>query len=380
MAEAAPQHLALPSGLLELCVLLGAPRDSLRGPEQVAQRRGLPNPSALEPEVLSVFVPPFISKEDGQTAGTSCGTLGRTKRRSFRKKREKPRADPGQGPPGPRETDTEDVSVPDGVDLLALPQLCFPGGLCVAWEPQEDHVHFLVLTDVCGNRTYAAVAQYYRPLHDEHCFYSGKPPWESRLSVGAAGCFVPFAVLLTHLKLCKDFEVDNHIKDFAAKVSLIPSPPPGPLHLIFNLKPLQVVFPSRADPESPVVDLDLHLPLLCFRPEKVLQILACLLTEQRLVFFSASWALLTLVAECFLAYLHPLRWQHTLVPILSGQMLDFLMAPTAFLMGCHLSHLEEVSKEADGLVLINIDSGSVTCSGSDVPDVPLLAAQTFIQR
>lgn len=38
------------------------------------------------------------------------------------------------------------------------------------------------------------------------------------------------------------------------------------------MKPLQVVFPSRADPESPVIDLDLHLPLLCFRPEKVLQV------------------------------------------------------------------------------------------------------------
>ena len=40
------------------------------------------------------------------------------------------------------------------------------------------------------------------------------------------------------------------------------------------MKPLQVVFPSRADPESPVIDLDLHLPLLCFRPEKVLQVRA----------------------------------------------------------------------------------------------------------
>lgn len=74
------------------------------------------------------------------------------------------------------------------------------------------------------------------------------------------------------------------------------------------------------------------------------QILACLLTEQRVVFFSSSWALLTLVAECFMAYLHPLQWQHTFVPILSGQMLDFLMAPTSFLMGCHLDHFEEVSK------------------------------------
>ncbi|XP_036293380.1 DENN domain-containing protein 3 isoform X2 [Pipistrellus kuhlii] len=398
MAEAAPQPLALPSGLLELCVLLGAPRDSLRGPELVAQKGGVPSP-ALEPEVLSVFAPPFVSKEDGQTASAGAGgTLGKAKRRSFRKKRERPRADPGKGPAGPREPDPEDVSVPDGVDLLALPQLCFPGGLCVASEPKEDSVHFLVLTDVCGNRTYGAVAQYYRPLHDEHCFYSGKPHWEaSGLSVGGGG-FVPFAVcvisrfpyynalrdclscLLMHLKLCKDFEVENHIKDFAAKLSLIPSPPPGPLHLVFTMKPLQVVFPSRADPESPVIDLDLHLPLLCFQPEKVLQILTCLLTEQRLVFFSASWALLPLVAECFLAYLHPLRWQHTLVPILPGQMLDFLMAPTAFLMGCHLRHFEEVSKEAEGLVLINIDSGSVTCSGCEVPDLPLLAAQTFVQR
>jgi hypothetical protein len=39
------------------------------------------------------------------------------------------------------------------------------GGVCVASEPKEDCVHFLVLTDVCGNRTYGVVAQYYRPLH-----------------------------------------------------------------------------------------------------------------------------------------------------------------------------------------------------------------------
>lgn len=39
------------------------------------------------------------------------------------------------------------------------------GGVCVASEPKEDYIHFLVLTDVCGNRTYGVVAQYYRPLH-----------------------------------------------------------------------------------------------------------------------------------------------------------------------------------------------------------------------
>uniref|UniRef100_A0A8D0V6S0 DENN domain containing 3 n=1 Tax=Sus scrofa TaxID=9823 RepID=A0A8D0V6S0_PIG len=288
MAEAAPQHLELPWGLLELCALLGPPRDSLRGPEQGAQKQGAKSPPSLAPEVLSVFVPPFVSKEDSAAAaaaGASSGTLGKAKRRSFRRKRDRPRAEPGRGPRG---AEPEDASIPDGVDLLALPQLCFPGGVRVASEPEEDRVHFLVLTDVCGNRTHGVVAQYYRPLHDKHCFYNGKTQWEaSGPSGGAAGCFVPFAVcvvsrfpyynalkdclscLLTHLKLCKDFEVDNHIKDFAAKLSLIPSPPPGPLHL-----------------------------------------------------------------------------------------------------------------EADGLILINIDTGSITSSNSedaDVPDIPLLAAQTFIQ-
>uniref|UniRef100_A0A8D1MPZ3 DENN domain containing 3 n=1 Tax=Sus scrofa TaxID=9823 RepID=A0A8D1MPZ3_PIG len=288
MAEAAPQHLELPWGLLELCALLGPPRDSLRGPEQGAQKKGAKSPPSLAPEVLSVFVPPFVSKEDSAAAaaaGASSGTLGKAKRRSFRRKRDRPRAEPGRGPRG---AEPEDTGIPDGVDLLALPQLCFPGGVRVASEPEEDRVHFLVLTDVCGNRTHGVVAQYYRPLHDKHCFYNGKTQWEaSGPSGGAAGCFVPFAVcvvsrfpyynalkdclscLLTHLKLCKDFEVDNHIKDFAAKLSLIPSPPPGPLHL-----------------------------------------------------------------------------------------------------------------EADGLILINIDTGSITSSNSedaDVPDIPLLAAQTFIQ-
>lgn len=45
--------------------------------------------------------------------------------------------------------------------LSALPV----GGVCVTSEPKEDYIHFLVLTDVCGNRTYGVVAQYYRPLH-----------------------------------------------------------------------------------------------------------------------------------------------------------------------------------------------------------------------
>lgn len=38
------------------------------------------------------------------------------------------------------------------------------GGLYVTSELKEDHIHFLVFTDVCGNRTYGVVAQYYQSM------------------------------------------------------------------------------------------------------------------------------------------------------------------------------------------------------------------------
>lgn len=40
----------------------------------------------------------------------------------------------------------------------------------------------------------------------------------------------------------------------------------------FSLRPLQVVLPSREDQDSPIIDINLHLPLLCFTPTTLLQV------------------------------------------------------------------------------------------------------------
>ncbi|KAM4704655.1 DENN domain-containing protein 3 [Rhinophrynus dorsalis] len=395
----------LPSGLLEICVLVGAPVEKIREIDKVAQK-GIRSLQAVEPEILSVFVPPFVMKEESQTTPTAQSSYQRVgRRRSFRKPRDRPKIENGSGDrKNQKETTTEEITVPKDIDLNGLPQLCFPGGLQVALEPKEDYFHFLVFTDVCGNRTYGVVAQYYRSVQEALGIYSGQAYWDSTpKNKKACDIFIPFALcvisrypyysalkdclscLLVQLRSCKDVDIDNRVKEFAAKLCLIPSPPPGPLHLVFNMKPLQVVFPSREDPDSPIIDLDLHLPFLCFTPKQILQILSCILTEQRIVFFSSDWALLTLIAECFMMYLHPLQWQHTFVPILSRQMLDFIMAPTSFLMGCHLDHYEEVRQEAEDLVLISIDSGNICFSmfgeeDTEVPDIPVEAAETFIMR
>ncbi|XP_060948450.1 DENN domain-containing protein 3 [Limanda limanda] len=393
----------LPSGLLEACLVLGAPSDKLRDIYQLHQQNKLKEPPLLDAEVLQVHAPPFVTKEtnSNQAIGPAFSRVQR--RRSFIKKKRRDRVaeTSSNGDTANRSevsSATEDISVPKDLDLIALPHLCFPGGLQLANEQKEDSYHFLVFTDLFGNRTHGVVVQYYRAVQScqESAVQNGHR-WtssKSRLYAPFAVCIIskfPYynalreclSCLLVQLRPARQADIEETIKEFSAKLSLVPLPPPGQLHVSFSLRPLQVVLPSREDQDSPVIDIDLHLPFLCFTHTTLLQVLSCLLQEQRLVLFSSDWARLTLVAESLLLYLQPLCWQQPYVPVLSGGMLDFLMAPTAFLMGCHISHFEEVAAETEDLILVNVDDGIIQSSGSetiDLPAVPLSAAESFISR
>ncbi|XP_072226278.1 DENN domain-containing protein 3 [Leuresthes tenuis] len=389
----------LPSGLLEACVVVGAPSDKLRD-THLSKLDELPQ---LEAEVLQVHAPPFVSKESNssQVIGPAFSRVQR--RRSFIKKKRRDRTaevlSNGESP-GRAEASsaTEDISVPKDLDLIALPQLCFPGGLHLTSEQREDSYHFLVFTDLFGNRTHGVVVQYYRAAQScQEGYIQNSHKWnltKSRLYVPFAVCIIskfPYynalrdclSCLLVQLRTTRYADIEETIQEFSAKLSLVPIPPPGQLHVSFSLRPLQVVLLSREDRDSPVIDIDLHLPLLCFPHTTLLLVLSCLLQEERVVLFSSDWAKLTLVAESLLLYLQPLSWQQPYVPVLARGMLDFLMAPTTFLMGCHINHLEDVAAETEDLILVNIDDGIIESSWSeivDLPTIPLAAAESFTSR
>ncbi|XP_056272020.1 DENN domain-containing protein 3 isoform X1 [Pseudoliparis swirei] len=393
----------LPSGLLEACVVVGAPSDKLRDIYQLHLQSKSDEIPLLDAEVLQVHAPPFVSKEtnSSQFIGPAFSRVQR--RKSFIKKKRRDRAaeeshDGETSNCTEASSATEDISVPKDLDLIALPQLCFPGGLQLANEQREDSYHFLVFTDLFGNRSHGVVVQYYRALQScqEGDIHNGL-----RGSSSKCRLYTPFAVciiskfryynalkdclscLLVLLRPTRQADFEETIKEFSAKLSLVPLPPPGQLHVSFNLRPIHVILPSREDKDSPIIDIDLHLPFLCFSHTTLLQVLSFLLQEQRVVLFSADWARLTLVAESLLLYLQPLTWQQPYVPVLARGMLDFLMAPTAFLMGCHISHFDEVAAETEELILVNVDDGIIQSSWSetiDLPAIPLAAAESFMSR
>ncbi|XP_050993217.1 DENN domain-containing protein 3 isoform X2 [Labeo rohita] len=390
----------VPSGLLEACVVLGVSNERLK---DVGLLLGKDKEFLVEAEVLQVHAPPFVTKVSSSngTKQDHAPAFSRVQlRRSFKKKRDRPVSTISNSVQSnkPVVAVSDDLSVPQNIDLIALPQLCFPDGLRITNESREDYFHFLVFTDVYGNQTHGVVAQYCRPAHfhqDNGIHQNGhRLNKVQRVFTTYSICIISkyayynalrdcLSSFLVQLKTSRICEFEEQVKEFSAKLALVPIPPPGPLHVVFNLRPFQIELPSRLDADRPVMDLDLHLPFLCFKPKHILQIISSILMEQRVVFLSTDWAKLTLVAECFMIFIHPLRWQHPFVPVLSRQMLDFIMAPTAFLMGCHTSCFKEVAEELGDLVLIDIDQGTVSSSSSnrlDLPDMPLTASDCFIFR
>ena len=63
---------------------------------------------------------------------------------------------------------------------------------------------------------------------------------------------------------------------------------------IYNLSVM--LYPAE-NPEKPVNDVPLHLVFLCFHADDVLRIFSAVLMEQRIVFVSNNYALLTTIME-----------------------------------------------------------------------------------
>lgn len=80
-------------------------------------------PLVLDAEVLQVHAPPFVTKENRSDGHTPAFSRVQKRRSFLKKKKDKPTVSSSNG----AKTSTDDQSVPKDLDLIALPQLCFPG-------------------------------------------------------------------------------------------------------------------------------------------------------------------------------------------------------------------------------------------------------------
>ncbi|XP_035659788.1 DENN domain-containing protein 3-like isoform X2 [Branchiostoma floridae] len=310
-------------------------------------------------------------------------------------------------------TGKHSVALPVGSDVISsLPPLCLPGNAYVYKDRPKDHVHYLVLTDISGAHSYATVYTFYRKflasqVRGKSEYTIRAVPLSDEGEEGTRACFVPLCCCmvsrapyfftmrdcLTCLvqQLHKDVRtMEMVVAEFSSNLALVPCPPPGQLAISFQLNRFLVTVPPAMDPDRRVLDMPLHFPFLSFSTDAILTLVACILTEQRIVFLASDYALLTIVMESLLTYVQPFVWHNVYVPVLSNSMVDLVEAPGVFMMGCHVSHREKIIKLTEtiwvpGIVVADIQSGEVFMAdsifdNSELPRFPRAAAEFFKEK
>ena len=286
----------------------------------------------------------------------------------------------------------------------ALPTFCFPEGGFIYRDPQEPQINFLVLTNMEGMRTYAVSVTIFCPFtiiesasEEDELILLADTSSEAESAMGGktSVVYVPICVCLVslypYLNTLKDClsslipQVNNRnineiwrpIMKMSTTVTNICVPPPGPLNVKFSLFNCYHVINPPSEAGRRVIDIDLQLPLLIFKPEVVVKIITCFLTQQRMVFISSTYALLTLVIETIFTYMDPITWRLTYVPVLPNSLGDLMEAPGPFIMGVHSSLRQKVRQireqpETPSIVIVEIDKGVIDIdehtSIIDLPD------------
>lgn len=106
---------------------------------------------------------------------------------------------------------------------------------------------------------------------------------------------------------------------------------------------------------------------------------AALVMEKRILLRASSYTALTVAAEGASGLIWPLRWMHVYIPVLPYSLVDYIEAPTPFLIGLH-SSVSLIGHFLDGLIIFDLDTGIVHHSETLFPPPPEGLAPWFSMR
>eukprot|EP00808_Paulinella_micropora_P015464 g55655.t1 len=139
----------------------------------------------------------------------------------------------------------------------------------------------------------------------------------------------------------------------------LPMPIPGVIGVKLQVGPQQVPFglPPFMPPTKSNLPLDILFNLL--NVDRICDVLRSILTEQRIIFTSASLSILTLATQLFLQILHPLSWWFPYIPTLGHTTLEAHQLPSPYILGILAEDLPLIEPELRDVVVVELDQGKV---------------------
>jgi hypothetical protein len=111
---------------------------------------------------------------------------------------------------------------------------------------------------------------------------------------------------------------------------------------------------------------DIENLLKCLDIDSILEVFSAILLEKKILFISKHKALLSQVMSCFMSFIFPFQWKHTLIPILPITMIDIIDAPFPFIIGIE-QNVELTNFDIDTeIIKVDLDISLVTIPIDDL--------------
>ncbi|NXW86138.1 DEN1A protein, partial [Alopecoenas beccarii] len=199
-----------------------------------------------------------------------------------------------------------------------------------------------------------------------------------RLSSGAKSCFcilsyLPwFEVFYKLLNVLADYSAkgqDSQRSELLETFHKLAIPEPGTsvhlgVHSYFTVPDIRELpsIPENRNLTEYFVAVDVN---------NMLHLYASMLYERRILICCSKLSTLTACIHGSAAMLYPMFWQHVYIPVLPPHLLDYCCAPMPYLIGIHLSLMEQVRNMAlEDVVILNVDTNTLETPFDDLQSLP----------
>uniref|UniRef100_A0A670ZQ67 SET binding factor 2 n=1 Tax=Pseudonaja textilis TaxID=8673 RepID=A0A670ZQ67_PSETE len=286
--------------------------------------------------------------------------------------------------------DLDDTPFPQGIELF-----CQPGGWHLSRERKQPTFFVVVLTDINSERHYCSCLTFYEAEIDLQGSRVTEGEQESGL-IQPAEVFAPKSLVLVSrldfpeifracLGLVYTVYVDNlnvSLETLIANLCSCFVPAAGGSQKLFSLGAgdRQLIQTPLHD-SLPVTGTSVALLFQQLGIQNVLNLFCAVLTENKVLFHSASFQRLSDACRALESLMFPLKYSYPYIPILPAQLLEVLSSPTPFIIGVHSIFRNDIHELLD-VIIADLDGGTIKIPEcihlSQLPEPLLQQTQTSL--
>ncbi|XP_053802052.1 myotubularin-related protein 13 isoform X4 [Vidua chalybeata] len=263
--------------------------------------------------------------------------------------------------------DWEDTPFPQGIELF-----CQPGGWQLSKERKQPTFFVVVLTDIDSERHYCSCLTFYEAEINLQGTKEIEGEEESGL-IQPAEVFAPKSLVLVSrldypeifracLGLIYTVYVDSlnvSLETLIANLCSCLVPASGGSQKLFSLGAgdRQLIQTPLHD-SLPVTGTSVALLFQQLGIQNVLSLFCAVLTENKVLFHSASFQRLSDACRALESLMFPLKYSYPYIPILPAQLLEVLSSPTPFIIGVHSVFRNDIHELLD-VIIADLDGGTI---------------------